>query len=147
MVKHSEAALDTVFAALSDRTRRGVLESLGGGGLPVSVLAGPHGMSLPGFMKHLRVLQEAGLIVCSKEGRVVKCRLSAAPMKDAAAWIARYERFWTGRLDALGRHLSHQEELQPWKKPASNSARRSPLPGSTACRPKTSGTRGPRRKR
>ena len=56
-------------------------------------------MSLPGFMKHLRVLEEAGLIAREKEGRVVSCELSAAPMKTASAWMSRYEKFWSDKLD------------------------------------------------
>jgi DNA-binding transcriptional ArsR family regulator len=105
MVKYEEARLDAVFAALADSTRRGILESLSDGDLPVSELAAPHDMSLPGFMKHLRVLEEAGLIQRTKEGRVVSCELSPAPMKAAAAWISRYEKFWTARLDSLARYL------------------------------------------
>jgi len=105
MVKYEETRLDAVFAALADSTRRGILESLSDGDLPVSELAAPHDMSLPGFMKHLRVLEDAGLIQRTKEGRVVSCELSAAPMKAAAAWISRYEKFWTARLDSLARYL------------------------------------------
>src|SRR2546430_4191831 len=105
MVKYSEDELDSVFAALSDRTRRRVLQSLAEGDRPVSELAHAHQMSLPGFLKHLRVLQDAGLIARTKEGRVVSCELSAAPMQQAAAWMAHYEKFWNDRLDALGRYL------------------------------------------
>src|SRR5437868_14090442 len=120
MVKYSDDALDTVFAALADKTRRGILETLSqGNDLAVSELARPHDMSLPGFMKHLRVLEDAGLIARSKEGRVVSCELSAAPMQAAAAWISRYEKFWTEKLDSLARYLYQQEELQTWNKPAS----------------------------
>ena len=86
MVQYQDAVLDKVFAALSDPTRRHVLETLGQGNLAVSELAQPHDMSLPGFMKHLRVLEEAGLIERNKAGRVVSCELSAAPMQQAAAW-------------------------------------------------------------
>jgi DNA-binding transcriptional ArsR family regulator len=146
MVKYEDAPLDTVFAALADPTRRGVLELLDGGSLPVSELAAPHDMSLPGFMKHLRVLEDAGLITCSKEGRVVNCTLSAESMKEAAAWMARYEKFWNERLDALGRYLYHQKELTPWQAKSTRS-RRSPSPASTPSRQKKSGGRGPTRKR
>lgn len=94
---HSKAAdLDAVFSALSDATRRDVLERLGQGGLTVSELAQPHDMSLTGFMKHLRVLEEAGLVSRTKEGRIVRCELSPAPMQEAAAWLSRYEKFWAG---------------------------------------------------
>lgn len=113
MVQYQEGVLDRVFSALSDPTRRHVLESLGRGSLAVSELAAPHGMSLPGFLKHLRVLEQAGLIARNKEGRVVSCELSAAPMQQAATWILRYEKFWTEKLDSLARYLYQQEELQP----------------------------------
>jgi DNA-binding transcriptional ArsR family regulator len=145
-----EAKLDAVFAALSDSTRRAVLEALGkGGGLTVSELAQPHGMSLTGFMKHLRVLENAGLVSRTKEGRIVRCELSPQPMQEAAVWLSRYEKFWTERLDALARFLYHQEEtawraLPPETK---KNAPRSPSAGTTKSRPTKSGGRGPTRKR
>jgi DNA-binding transcriptional ArsR family regulator len=147
VVKYSNAALDDVFAALADPTRRGVLESLSGGSLPVTELAAPYEMSLPGFLKHLRVLEDAGLIARTKEGRVVSCELSAAPMKEAVAWMQRYERFWTEKLDSLARYLYQQEELQTWNKPDWPRAPRSPSTASTPSRRKESGGRGPTRKR
>jgi len=148
MVKYEDPILDRVFSALADPTRRGVLESLSGGSLAVSELAGPSGMSLPGFMKHLRVLEDAGLIAREKEGRVVSCELSAAPMKNASAWMSRYEKFWSDKLDSLARYLYQQEELQTWNKPAFKPT--NPLSPSTANSPsrrKRSGVRGPSRKR
>jgi DNA-binding transcriptional ArsR family regulator len=148
MVKYADDALDTVFAALADKTRRGILERLShGSDLAVSELAAPHDMSLPGFLKHLRVLEDAGLIERSKEGRVVSCELSAAPMKAAATWMSRYERFWTEKLDALGRYLYQQEELQTWNKEKSPSDPRSPSNAATPSRRRRSGGRGPTRKR
>jgi DNA-binding transcriptional ArsR family regulator len=154
MVKYSDDELDTVFAALADRTRRGILESLSGGDLAVSELAAPHDMSLPGFMKHLRVLEDARLISRTKEGRVVSCELSAAPMKDASVWMSRYEKFWTEKLDSLARYLYQQEELHPsWKdhnfrnKPSSGKSPSSQSTGTTRSRLKKSGARGPTRKR
>ncbi|MEW6688250.1 MAG: metalloregulator ArsR/SmtB family transcription factor [Pseudomonadota bacterium] len=147
MVKYSEDTLDHVFAALADPTRRGVLESLAGGSLAVSELAAPHGMSLPGFLKHLRVLEDAGLIARSKEGRVVSCELSAAPMKAAAAWMQRYERFWTEKLDSLARYLYQQEELQLWKQPISRPGPASSSTAATPSRRRRSGGHGPTRKR
>src|SRR5258706_10151750 len=136
MVKYQDDQLDTVFAALADPTRRGILEWLSGGDLAVSELAAPHDMSLPGFLKHLRVLEDAGLIERSKEGRVVSCELSAEPMKAAATWMSRYERFWTEKLDALGRYLYQQEELQTWNKEKSPNAPRSPSNAATPSRRK-----------
>ncbi|HEU4647333.1 MAG TPA: metalloregulator ArsR/SmtB family transcription factor [Burkholderiales bacterium] len=147
MVQYKDEVLDRVFSALADPTRRQVLESLGQGSLAVSELAEPHGMSLPGFMKHLRVLEDAGLIARTKEGRVVSCELSAAPMQQAANWMQRYEKFWTEKLDALARYLYQQEELQTWKTPASPKGPRSPLSASTPSRRKKSGAPGPTRKR
>ena len=146
MVKYSDDELDSVFAALADPTRRKVLESLAGGVQGVSELAAPHGMSLPGFMKHLRVLEDAGLIARTKEGRVVSCELDAAPMKSAQAWMSRYEKFWTEKLDALGRYLYQQEELQTWNKRPGPSPS-STSPAATPSRRKKSGARGPTRKR
>jgi hypothetical protein len=65
-------------------------------------------------MKHLRVLEDAGLIARAKDGRVVSCTLSAKPLGAAANWLARYEKFWTGQLDSLARYLYHEEEIHPW---------------------------------
>src|SRR5574339_176128 len=145
MVKYSDDDLDAVFAALADRTRRHVLESLADDNLAVSELAVAHDMSLPGFMKHLKVLEDAGLIAREKEGRVVSCELSAAPMQHAAAWMSRYEKFWRDKLDSLARYLYQQEEMQPWTPQQSGKSRRSGSPASTPSRRKKSGARGPTR--
>ena len=139
------ATLDRVFSALSDATRRGVVERLLKGPASVSELAQPHGMSLPGFMKHLRVLEEAGLVLREKEGRVVRCELAAEPMQEAAMWLAHYEKFWNHRFDALGRYLYHQEQVDPWPKPKTSPSLTSK--GATTRRPKKSGKPGPTRKR
>jgi DNA-binding transcriptional ArsR family regulator len=149
VVKTQDSELDTVFAALADSTRRGILETLSrGGDLAVSELAAPHDMSLPGFMKHLRVLENAGLVARSKEGRVVSCELSAAPMKAASVWMSRYEKFWTEKLDSLARYLYQQEELQTWKDPSSSrKGLSSPSTGASPSGRKKSGGRGPTRKR
>jgi DNA-binding transcriptional ArsR family regulator len=147
MVKYQDPALDAVFAALADSTRRGILESLSSGGdVAVSELAAPHDMSLPGFMKHLKVLEDAGLVTRNKEGRVVSCTLEAQPMKQASAWMARYEKFWTEKLDSLARYLYQQEELQTWNRDWPRSPRL-PSSGTTRSRRKKSGARGPTRKR
>jgi hypothetical protein len=104
-------------------------------------------MSLPGFLKHLGVLEQAGLIARSKEGRVVSCELSATPMQAAAAWMSRYQRFWTEKLDALARYLYQQEELQRWNEPESAKGPSSSSSASTPSRRKKSGARGPTRRR
>jgi DNA-binding transcriptional ArsR family regulator len=153
MVKYSDDELDSVFAALADRTRRSVLNALAGNGeapgptgVSVSELAAPHGMSLPGFLKHLRVLEDAGLVERTKEGRVVSCELDAAPLEAASGWMSRYEKFWTEKLDSLARYLYQQEELQVWnKQPGKNPSSISFAP--TRSRPRKSGGRGPTRKR
>jgi len=137
--------LDRVFWALSDATRRGIVERLTHGPASVSELARPHGMSLPGFMKHLRVLEEAGLLLREKEGRVVRCELAAEPMQEAAMWLAHYEKFWKHNLDALGRFLYQQEQVAPWPKPATSPS--STSNAATTRRPKGSGKPGPTRKR
>jgi len=147
MVKYQDPALDAVFAALADSTRRGILESLSSGGdVAVSELAAPHDMSLPGFMKHLKVLEDAGLVTRTKEGRVVSCTLEAQPMKQASAWMARYEKFWNEKLDSLARYLYQQEELQTWNRDWPRSPRL-PSTATTPSRRKKSGARGPTRKR
>ena len=152
MVKYKDEVLDAVFAALADPTRRKVLQTLERGGCSVGALAEPHGMSLPGFMKHLRVLEDAGLVSRAKDGRVVNLLIAPAPLQEAAVWFSRYEKFWSQRLDGLGRYLRSQEELlPPWKTPQARATRHSPpssaLPGTTKPRPKKSGAPGPTRKR
>ena len=147
MVKYQDPALDAVFAALADSTRRGILESLSSGGdVAVSELAAPYEMSLPGFMKHLKVLEDAGLVTRTKEGRVVSCTLEAQPLKQASAWVARYEKFWTEKLDSLARYLYQQEELQTWNRDWPRSPRL-PSSATTRSRRKRSGARGPTRRR
>jgi DNA-binding transcriptional ArsR family regulator len=94
-------ALDTVFLALSDPTRRVMLVALRHGEKSVGELARPHSMSLAGASKHIGVLERAGLIVRRKEGRRHLCRLRVAPLREADAWLREWERFWTTRLDAL----------------------------------------------
>jgi DNA-binding transcriptional ArsR family regulator len=115
---NNQQALDSTFAALSDATRRGILARLAGGEASVTELAKPYDMSLPAVSKHLRVLESAGLVARSKDGRVHRCRLEAAPMKSAADWIARYRQFWEAQLDSLQRYLenSTEKEKQPWPK-------------------------------
>jgi DNA-binding transcriptional ArsR family regulator len=110
MVKHEHISLDAIFAALSHSTRRETLDMLGRGARSVSHLAAPHDMSLAGFMKHLHALEAAGLIACAKAGRTVTCELAPRPLRRASEWVSSRERLWSGRLDALGRHLYQLEE-------------------------------------
>jgi hypothetical protein len=123
-----------------------VIERLTRGPASVTDLAEPFAMSLPGFMKHLRVLEEAGLVVRAKEGRTVRCELAPRALEDAAMWLAHYEKFWSAQLDALGRYLYHQEEVHPWPRPPAKS-RSSGSAGATPSRRKKSGGPGPTRKR
>ena len=94
--------LDRTFAALTDPTRRAILARLERqDGATVSELAKPHAIKLPAVMKHLDVLDDAGLIVRSKTGRTVTVRLQPKPMREAMEWLRRYERFWSVSLDRL----------------------------------------------
>ncbi len=118
MVNHS-TGLDATFAALSDATRRGILARLASGEASVSELAAPYDMSLPAVSKHLRVLESAGLVTRSKQGRVQRCRLEAATMRGAADWIEHYRRFWEAQFDSLHKFLdeSSSTEQKTWPKP------------------------------
>jgi DNA-binding transcriptional ArsR family regulator len=102
--------LDRTFAALVDPTRRAILARLEGeDGASVSELARPFAIKLPAVMKHLDVLDDAGLITRSKVGRVVTVRLSPEPMKEALEWLRRYERFWSSSLDRLAAYAERRE--------------------------------------
>lgn len=92
---------DAAFAALSDATRRGVLEQLGRSDASISDLAGRFHMSLTGMKKHVGVLEQAGLVTTEKVGRVRTCRLGRRRLEEEAAWIARYQQLWSARFDAL----------------------------------------------
>lgn len=106
MVHQGRQDLDRVFSALSDPTRRAIVERLAATPtLTVSDIARPLPMSLPAVMKHLDVLETAGLVAREKTGRTVTCRLTAAPMEDAMGWLARYQRFWSESLDRLAAAL------------------------------------------
>ena len=100
MVDHT-TALDHTFAALSDPTRRAILARLRRGPSTVGSLAEPFDMSLNAVSKHVRALERAGLIHRRIRGREHVCALDAAPLREAAAWMAEYREFWSRRLDAL----------------------------------------------
>ncbi|MCG6875559.1 MAG: metalloregulator ArsR/SmtB family transcription factor [Betaproteobacteria bacterium] len=140
------ANLDGVFAALADPTRRAIIERLAGRPAAVGELAQDTTMSLPGFMKHLAILERAGLLARRKDGRVVQCALAPHALREAANWLERYRRFWEERLDALERFLNRQED-RPWPKAPSKRSPRSPSNARTASRRSGSGKRGPKRKR
>jgi DNA-binding transcriptional ArsR family regulator len=102
--------MDKTFAALSDPTRRAILMRLRSEpGLSVSELAKPFPLKLPGMMKHLGVLSDAGLISRRKRGRVVSVELLPEPLKEVGAWIAQYEQFWSGSLDRLALLVEEKE--------------------------------------
>jgi len=100
------ASLDATFGALSDPTRRAIVEKLTKGDASVGELAEPFDVSLPAISKHLTVLERAGLVERTKEGRTRRCRLVDEPMRDALEWIASYGQFWEGQLDSLERFLT-----------------------------------------
>jgi DNA-binding transcriptional ArsR family regulator len=102
-------ALDRVFAALSDPTRRRILTRLGGGAVTISDLAAPFQMSLPAVSKHIRALEKAGLIAREVDGRVHRCHLNAAGLNGAAAWIDQHRRFWTQQFDSLERYVARPD--------------------------------------
>jgi DNA-binding transcriptional ArsR family regulator len=102
MAKHNTSGIDRTFWALSDATRRGVLQRLmDEPGLSVTELAGSFSLKLPGMTKHLDVLSDAGLITRTKTGRTVAVFLAAEPMQEAIDWLNRYQRFWSASLDRL----------------------------------------------
>ncbi len=104
------ATLDAVFHALSDSTRRAMLGKLAEGECSVSALAAPFSMSLAGASKHVKVLEAAGLVRRRVAGRIHYCRLDAARLAEAEAWLRHYERFWNTRLDALESLLRAEDE-------------------------------------
>jgi DNA-binding transcriptional ArsR family regulator len=112
MVNYSQShhSLDRVFASLADPTRRAILSRLAqNDSLSVSALAAPFDIKLPAVMKHLDVLDEAGLITRTKTGRTVDVRLSARPLQRASDWLLEYERFWSQSLDRLVAHAERKE--------------------------------------
>ena len=93
--------LDAFFSAISDPTRRAVIERLTNGPAPVSELHGPHDMALPTFLKHLKVLETSGLVRSEKKGRVRTVHIEAAPLAEAENWLRSQRRIWEGKLDRL----------------------------------------------
>jgi DNA-binding transcriptional ArsR family regulator len=104
-----QAGMDSVFHALAHEARRDMLGRLADRDLTVGELAEPLTMSLAAASKHIKVLERAGLVERTVDGRRHVCRLEVAPLASASAWLRFYERYWTGRLDAL-EELFHDEE-------------------------------------
>src|SRR4249919_2756337 len=101
MVQYFRTGFDASFAALSDATRRGVLEQLGRADASITDLAEKFHMTLTGMKKHVGVLEQAGLVTTQKIGRVRTCRLGLRRLEEEAAWIEKHRRLWSARFDAL----------------------------------------------
>jgi len=109
MVQYIKMRLDASFAALSDATRRGVLEQLGRTDASITELAEKFHMTLTGMKKHIGILEQAGLVTTKKVGRVRTCKLGLRGLEEEAAWIERHRRLWDARFDDLDKVV---EELQ-----------------------------------
>jgi DNA-binding transcriptional ArsR family regulator len=110
VVERGAERLDALFHALSHPTRRAMLRQLAGGEYSVSELAEPHAMTLAGASKHIQVLERAGLVERSVQGRVHVCRLDARPIRSGVEWMRFYERFWNVQLDRLEELLLSEDE-------------------------------------
>ena len=113
MVHYSHAPFDATFAALSDATRRGVLEQLGRTDASITELAKRFQMTLTGMKKHVGVLEQAGLVTTQKVGRVRTCRLGQRKLEEEVAWLEKYRQRWIARFDELDRVV---EELKQKEK-------------------------------
>lgn len=105
---HYKATLDRTFFALSDPTRRGILDRLSREPATLSQLAEPAGLTINGIKKHVRILESAELVVTAKVGRTRECRLGPAHLDDVSAWIEAYRRSWEERLDRFGAYMEEQ---------------------------------------
>ena len=116
---HYQERLDATFAALSDVTRRGVLEQLGRSDASITDLAQRFRMTLTGMKKHVCVLEQAGLVTTEKVGRVRTCRLGSSRLEEEAAWIEQHRQLWSARFDALDKlvdHLKYKEKADAQRK-------------------------------
>ncbi len=111
-----QPTLDRAFAALADETRRGILARLGESPATVSELAEPAGITVTGMAKHIRVLEDAGLVSTAKVGRKRECRLGDERLDEAMAWISFYQRLWERRLDGLEAFFTFHQGHQPEQK-------------------------------
>src|SRR6202161_864204 len=119
MVQYIPARLDASFAALSDATRRGVLEQLGRSDASITELADKFHMTLTGMKKHVGVLEQAGLVTTEKVGRGRTCKLGLRGLEQEAAWIERYHQLWSARFDELDKvveELKRKEKIDGRKK-------------------------------
>jgi DNA-binding transcriptional ArsR family regulator len=113
MVEQEASHLDSVFRAFGDATRRQMLRELASGERTVGQLAEPFPISLAAASKHIKALENAGLIRREVHGRTHMCRLDPGPLASAHQWLSFYERFWTGRLDVLERLLREEDKPEP----------------------------------
>ena len=104
--------LDKIFHALADKTRRALLSRLAQGPAMVTDLAEPFDMSLPAVSKHVRVLEDSGLVVREIDGRVHRCSVDARQLVEVEEWLAHYKRFWNSKLDALARHVEGKKHVK-----------------------------------
>ena len=119
MVHYYQPRFDASFAALSDATRRGVMEQLARADASITALADKFHMTLTGMRKHIGVLEQAELVITEKVGRVRTCRLGPRRLEDEAAWIENYRQLWDARFDALDsvvEELKHKEKVDGRKK-------------------------------
>jgi DNA-binding transcriptional ArsR family regulator len=119
MVQYEKARLNASFAALSDTTRRGVLEQLGRADASITDLAVKFEMTLTGMKKHVGVLEQAGLVITEKVGRVRTCKLGPRRLEAETAWIERYHQLWASRFDELDKiveELKQKEMIDGRKK-------------------------------
>jgi DNA-binding transcriptional ArsR family regulator len=114
MVQYGRTRFDTSFGALSDATRRGVLEQLGRAEASITDLAGKFHMTLTGMKKHVDVLEQAGLVTTQKVGRVRTCRLGLRRLEEEAAWIERYRQLWDARFDELDKVVEALKGKEKW---------------------------------
>ncbi|MQA89201.1 MAG: metalloregulator ArsR/SmtB family transcription factor [Gemmatimonas sp.] len=105
------AGLDAVFLALADPTRRGMIERLSRGPATVGELGRPFAMTKPAITKHVRTLEQVGLVRRERIGRIHRCTLAPEAMRDAEEWIERHRRFWKSSLDRLTRHVESGDKL------------------------------------
>jgi DNA-binding transcriptional ArsR family regulator len=119
MVQFSQTRFDISFAALSDATRRGVLEQLGHANASITDLAEKFHMTLTGMKKHVAILEQAGLVTTEKIGRVRTCKLGLRRLEEEAVWIERYRQLWSARFDELDKvveELKRKEKVDGRKK-------------------------------
>ena len=112
MVQYTGTVLDASFGALSDATRRGVLEQLGRADASITDLAGKFHMTLTGMKKHVGVLEQAGLVATEKVGRVRTCKLGQRGLAEEAAWIERYRQCWAARFDELDKLVAELKKKE-----------------------------------